>query len=296
MDATRNDLLGGIAQDAALERGDFLTQAAEQLHRFLDANRKWIEEVGGLVLIDEDPDYLSIAPDCSFRSRSRYQDETTHEWISETEVIETAGELVELYNPSDLYQWFAEAAREASGLAPEPTGAEGVLEAANVSITDTIDLDDESRGYAEAADEWAATHPDGAETVEEAAGGLYDLAVDFLERSQRTEASLLARFEDAAAPLAAKIGDLMIVDDDDERLVLTAAGSFRAEVVPEGADGEWKTLATPEELVEFYDPTDVFSDLADSLAEGHPEIDTGEEIAESVEEADEEPEEEPAEK
>jgi hypothetical protein len=277
MDATRNDLLGAIAQDAALERGEFLTTAAEQLLRFIDGNRKRIADLGGLVLIDDDPDYLSIAPDCTFRSRSRYQDEASGEWISETEVIESPGELVELYNPSDLYQWFAEAAREAAGLAPEPTGAEGVLEAANVSITDTVDLDDESRGYAEAADTWAAAHPGGAETEDEAAGGLYDLAVDFLDRSQRTEASLLAQFEELAGALSAKIGDIIVVDDDDERLTLTASGSFRAEVVPEGSDGEWKKLSSPEELVEFYDPTDVFSDLADALAEGYPGIDTGEE-------------------
>jgi hypothetical protein len=282
MDATRNDLLGSIAQDAALERGEFLTTATEQLHRFLDSNRKRIADLGGLVLIDDDPDYLSIAADCTFRSRSRYQDETTGEWISETEVIESPGELIELYNPSDLYQWFAEAAREAAGLAPEPTGAEDVLEAANVSITDTIDLDDESRGYAEAADTWAAAHPGGAETEDEAAGGLYDLAVDFLDRSQRTEASLLAQFEDAAGQLSAKLGDIIVVDDDDERLTLTASGSFRAEVVPEGSDGEWKKLSSPEQLVEFYDPTDVFSDLADALAEGFPGIDTGGEPAETA--------------
>ena len=38
MDTSRNDLLGELAGDAALERSDFLVQAAEQLHRFLDAN------------------------------------------------------------------------------------------------------------------------------------------------------------------------------------------------------------------------------------------------------------------
>ena len=32
-------------------------------------------------LIDEDPDYLSVAPDVTFRSRSRYQDEITGEWV-----------------------------------------------------------------------------------------------------------------------------------------------------------------------------------------------------------------------
>jgi hypothetical protein len=66
------------------------------------------------------------------------------------------------------------------------------------------------------------------------------------------------------------LGDLIIVDDDDERLTLEASGGFRAEVVPEDSDGAWRTLSTPEELVEFYDPTDVFGDLAEALAEAYP--------------------------
>src|ERR671911_140345 len=103
---SRNDQLGELAADAALERSDFLVQSTEQLHRFLDANRERISELGGLTLIDEDPDYLSIAPDLTFRSRTRYQDELTGEWVSETEVIESAGELTELYNPADIYQAF----------------------------------------------------------------------------------------------------------------------------------------------------------------------------------------------
>src|ERR1043165_9128408 len=112
MDTSRNDLLGEIAADAALERSDFLVQATEQLRKFLDANRERINELGGLVLIDDDPDYLSIAPDLTVRSRTRFQDDVTGEWTSETEVIESAAELVELYNPAELFAAFAEAARE----------------------------------------------------------------------------------------------------------------------------------------------------------------------------------------
>ena len=288
MDPNRNDLLGELASDAALERSDFLVTAGEQMQRFLEANRKRIDALDGLVLIDDDPDYLAIAPDLTFRSRSRYQDAETGQWVSETEVIESAAELGELYNPSDVYQWFTEAAREAAGLAPEPTGADDVLATANVAGEDTPALD-EDRAYAEAADTWAARHPRGADTEEEAAGSLYDLAVDFLDRSQKTEASLLARFEEAAGPLSARIGDIIIVDDDDERLFLTASGRFSGEVVAEGAEGEWKKLGSPDDLVEFYDPTDVFGDLADALAEGYPGIDQPTEPAEeSAEEAPEE--------
>ena len=89
MDA-RRDQLGEIAAEAALERTDFLVQAAEQLNRFLRDNAARIDAVGGLTLIDDDPDFLSVAPDLSFRSRSRYLDDETGEWVSETEVIESA--------------------------------------------------------------------------------------------------------------------------------------------------------------------------------------------------------------
>ena len=69
-----------------------------------------------------------------------------------------------------------------------------------------------------------------------------------------------------------KLGDLIIVDDDDERLVLGATGKFRAEVLPEDSDGAWRELTATDELVEFYDPTDIFGDLADALAEAFPGI------------------------
>ncbi|MGH2513299.1 MAG: hypothetical protein ACRDGQ_11490, partial [Candidatus Limnocylindrales bacterium] len=112
---SHNDLLGELASDAALERSDFIVQATEQLRRFLDHHKDRIAVLGGLTLIDDEPDYLSIAPDLTFRSRSRYLDDVTGQWVSETEVIETASELVELYNPADLYAAFAEAAREKAG-------------------------------------------------------------------------------------------------------------------------------------------------------------------------------------
>src|SRR5437764_10820329 len=119
MDTSRNDLLGEIAADAALERSDFLVQSTEQLRKFLNANRERISELGGLTLIDEDPDYLSVAPDLTFRSRTREFDDATGKWASETEVLEHPSELVELYNPADIYAAFADAAREAAGLGRE---------------------------------------------------------------------------------------------------------------------------------------------------------------------------------
>ncbi|MEA2609350.1 MAG: hypothetical protein QOJ75_1593 [Chloroflexota bacterium] len=267
---SHNDLLGELASDAALERADFIRQSAEQLHRFLDHHRDRISTLGGLTLIDEEPDYLSIAPDLTFRSRSRYLDEATGQWVSDTEVIESASELVELYNPADIYAAFSEAAREAAGLPPEPTAEDELLESAGISPEETITLGEDP--YAAAADSWAAGQPISLteDDDESAARRLYDLALEYQERSQRDEARLLEDFESAAAGLISVIGDLIIVDDDDERLTLTAGGTFRAEVIPEDSEETWRTLNGAEELVEFYDPTDVFGDLADALAEAFP--------------------------
>jgi hypothetical protein len=272
MDTSRKDLLGELAADAALERSDFLVQATDQLRRFLDANRERISELCGLTLIDEDPDYLSVAPDLTFRSRTREFDDATGKWNSETEVIEHPSELVELYNPADIYAAFAEAAREAAGLGREPTATDELMDTAMVGPEESFTVGPDP--YVAAADEWAAGQPDAVEADddESAARRLYDLALEYQERSQRSEARLLDQFEAASANLTPRLGDLIVVDDDDERLTLTATDGFRAEVVPEDGNGEWRTLQTPEELVEFYDPTDVFGDLADALAEAWPGV------------------------
>src|SRR4026208_2503033 len=176
MDTGRTDLLGEIAADAALERSDFLVQSTDQLRRFLDRHKERIAAYGGLTLIDEEPappsppaatapsggltpideqpDYLSIAADLSFRSRSRFQDDLTGDWVSETEVIETASELVELYNPADLFAAFSEAGKDAAGLAEGPTATDDVLDAAGIAPEETIGLGEDP--YAAAADSWAA--------------------------------------------------------------------------------------------------------------------------------------------
>ena len=154
---SHNDLLGELASDAALERSDFIVQSTEQLRKFLDHHKDRIAVLGGLTLIDEEPDYLSIAPDLSFRSRSRYLDDLTGEWVSETEVIESASELIELYNPADIYAAFAEAAREAAGMPAEPTAEGDLLEVAGISAEEGISQSEDP--YAAAADSWAAGQP-----------------------------------------------------------------------------------------------------------------------------------------
>ncbi|MCI0582688.1 MAG: hypothetical protein L0227_07305 [Chloroflexi bacterium] len=287
MDSQRNDLLAEMARDAALERSDFLVRAGEQLERFLRDQSDRIRELGGVTLIDDDPDYLAIAPDGTFRSRSRVLDEATGEWQSDTEIIETGGELVELYNPADVFQAFADAARDGVW-AEGQAGEEGEPGAAPPDQFGTPIPGADP--YAAAADQWAAGHPEvlRADTPDEAAATLYELALDFQERSQQAEAGLLEQFENASSGLMSRVGTVVIVDDLDEHLELAGQG-FRGQVIPEG-DSRWTDLAGPEDVVRFYDPTDVFGDLADAVADAFPGVapeedegDDGDEDHEDVE-------------
>jgi hypothetical protein len=270
MDRQRNDLLAEMARDAALERSDFLVRAGEQLERFLADQADRVRELSGLTLIDDDPDYLALAPDGTFRSRSRVYDETTGEWQSDTEIIETGGELVELYNPADIFQAFADAAREGVWASGE---GEGEGDGDEPDVTDGFGAPIPGADpYAGAADQWAAGQPDvpEADTPENAAAVLYELALDFQERSQRAEAGLLEQFENAASGLMSRVGTMVIVDDLDEHLELAGPG-FRGKVIPEG-ETKWTDLSGPEDVVRFYDPTDVFGDLADAIADAYPGI------------------------
>jgi hypothetical protein len=292
MDTSRNGPLGDLAAEAALAQTDFLAASSAQLATFLDTNRDRIAALGGLVLIDDEVDYLAVAADLTFRSRSRYLDESTGTWVSETDVIENPSELVELYNLADVFAAFQDATTADVGV-EQSAPAEGVTPDAAVGAAPGGD-----NPYAAAADDWAAagrTGEEPPESEEEAAERLYDLALAFQERSQQTEAHLLEQFETAACQITAVLGDLIVVDDDDERLTLKASGAFAAEVVPEAeaTAGTWRKLDGPDDIVEFYDPTDIFGDLADTLAEAFPglgepegateEVDGDEEATEDVE-------------
>ena len=157
---------------------------------------------------------------------------------------------------------------DVAGIAPDETVGVGV---GGTDVTE--------EGYAKAADEWASSQSAQAEPADanEAASRLYDLALTFQERSQHTEARLLEQFETLVADLSPFVGDLMVLDDEDERLWLKRNGHFEAEVVPEAdedgnREGSWKRLSSPDDMVEFYDPTDVFGDLAEAIAESFPHV------------------------
>src|SRR6185503_19987274 len=106
-----------------------------------------------------------------------YLDDITGEWVSETEVIESASELVELYNPADIYAAFAEAAREAAGMPAEPTAEGDLLVVSGISPDEGVSLSEDP--YAVAADSRAAGKPISLseDDDESAARRLYDLSL-----------------------------------------------------------------------------------------------------------------------
>jgi hypothetical protein len=278
MDAQRNALLAEMSRDAEMERNDFLARAGEQLDRFMAAHQHRIQQLGGIVLIDDEPDYLAVNADGTFRSRSRVYDESRGQWIAETEVIETAAELVEIYNPADILQAFADAQADDVGIAGDGVTPDGEQD-------DEAEGEDGADPYAEAADQWAAGQPEVREVHDEAgaAQALYELALDYQDRSQRTEAGLIGGFENAAIGLLGYIGKLAIVDDDDEHLEV-GAGGFRGRVIAEG-ETDWQEITTPDQIVRFYDPTDVFGDLAEALVDAYPDVAGSADDDEDVEDA-----------
>ncbi len=267
-DQKRASLLGDLAEDAARKRETFLTDAGRGFARFLDAHKYRLKELGGMVLIDDEADYLFVTEEGTFRSRTRYQDDDG-EWVSETEDIEDAVDLIAIYNPADLYAAFVDAA-EAEAEREGEAEATAEDEAEDVALDEELEDDEE----VEDDDQWLGPVPTPSDRSE-AARVLYDLALTFQERSQIREAQLLDDFQMASENAAAMLGDSKVAEDEDERLWYRATGAFEGEVVPEeDENGEpvWQSLTTHDEMVQFYDPTDLFGDLADALAEAHPYV------------------------
>ena len=138
---------------------------------------------------------------------------------------------------------------------------------------DSDDSDDiETRPIRHAEPSFADAHAGDVADVAGVASRLRAIAESFASRGERVEATLLEVFQKQAAPFADQCGDLSIKDAEDERLFFQADGYFAGKVVPDDAPATWRALETPLEVVDFYDPTDLFGDLADRLAEAYPSI------------------------
>jgi len=258
MEPRRNALLAEMARDASLERSDFLVRAGEQLERFMTDQAARIQELGGLTLIDDDPDYLAVAPDGTFRSRSR--------------VFRRRARRVDL---RDRGHRDGRRARRALQPRGHPAGirrrrARGRLERHAArggpgQRCNGIRTPRRPTAGPPGNRRFARPTTSGARRPR-----CTSWPLDFQERSQRAESGLIEQFENAAAGLLGEIGTLVIVDDEDEHLALEVGG-FRGKVIPEG-ESTWQDIAGAEQIVRFYDPTDVFGDLAEALAEAYPEV------------------------
>ena len=256
-----------LAAEAELERRDFLYEATEQLRRFLDQNRERLREIGPIKLVDNEQDYLLYHPvDETWTTRLTYQDPADSEWYDQEQVVDTISEVIELYNPADIFSWLIESSRDAPAhlvAADELAHEEELVEAA-------------------APDDWQAELPTSQqETL--AAQRLWQLADAYRTQLGTAQAQLLREFTANAEEVLRRTGDLPLLDEPEDMLILRADGRFETSLDltdrPEDVLGtvearraglmvtEAKTIAA------FYDPADVLHWVTEALAERYPAVD-----------------------
>lgn len=254
-----------LAIEADLERRDFLYEATEQLRRFLDANRDRLREIGPIKLVDDAQDYLLYHPvDETWTTRLTYQDPADSEWYDEEQLVETISELVELYNPADIFAWLIDAARDAPN---------------HLVAADELAREEE---LVEVPDDWEAELPPGQqETL--AAQRLWQLADAYRAQLSTAQGQLLREFTANAEEVLRRTGDLALLDEADEVLVLRADGRFETSL--DLSDRSDEVLTTVEArrhgaavteartIASFYDPADVLHWVTEALAERYPAVD-----------------------
>ncbi|MDQ2674442.1 MAG: hypothetical protein M3Y40_07275 [Chloroflexota bacterium] len=256
-----------LAAEAELERRDFLYEATEQLRRFLDQNRERLREIGPIKLVDDDQDYLLYHPvDETWTTRLTYQDPADSEWYDQEQLVDTISELVELYNPADIFAWLMEASKDAPShlVAADELAREEEL----------VDADD--------GDDWeAGLPPNQQETL--AAQRLWQLADAYRAQLGTAQAQILREFSANAEEVLRRTGDLSLLDETEDILVLRADGRFetsldlsdRPREVLTDVEARRAGLAVTEAKViaEFYDPADVLHWVHEALAERYPAVD-----------------------
>ena len=256
-----------LSAEASLERRDFLYESTEQLRRFLDANRERLREIGPMKLVDNEQDYLLYHPvDETWTTRLTYQDPADSEWYDEEQLVDTISELVELYNPADIYNWLIEVSRDAPGhllAADELAHEEEVVEAA-------------------ASDDWQAElPPPQQETL--AAQRLWQLADAYRTQLATAQGQHLREFTANAEEVLRRTGDLPLLDEPEDMLILRADGRFETSLDlsdrPEDVLGsiearrEGLSVTEAKTIAAFYDPADVLHWVTEALAERYPAVD-----------------------
>jgi hypothetical protein len=269
MSAPRITALRELAQEAELERRDFLYEATEQLRRFVDSNRERLREIGPIKLVDDDQDYLLYQPvDETWTTRLTYQDPADSEWYDEEQVIDSFAEIAELYNPADIFGWFLQAARD-------PVN--------HLVAADELAAAEEPAPEEPAGEEdWqAGLPPTQQETI--AAQRLWQLADAFRGQIGEQQKQILREFASNAEDVLARTGDLLLLDETDDTLLLRADGRFETSLdlsdLPAGSALNMEsrraglTVTEARVIADFYDPSDVLQWVTDALTERFPAVD-----------------------
>ncbi len=254
-----------LAADADLERRDFLYEATEQLRRFLDANRERLREVGPIKLVDDEQDYLLYHPvDETWTTRLTYQDPADEQWYDQEQIVDTITELVELYNPADIFAWLMEAARDAP---------------AHLVAADELAREEE---LVSGGDDWQSDLPPSQqETL--AAQRLWQLADAYRAQLATAQGQLLREFSANAEEVLRRTGDLPLLEEHDEVLILRADGRFETSLDLSDSPEDVVTTVEPgrtgvavteaKTIAGYYDPADVLSWVTEALAERYPAVD-----------------------
>ena len=254
-----------LAAEAELERRDFLYEATEQLRRFIEQNRERLREIGPIKLADDDQDYLVYHPvDETWTTRLTYQDPADSEWYDQEQIVDTISEVVELYNPADIFAWIIEAARDAP---------------AHLMPADELAREEE---LVEGSDDWQAGLPTSQqETL--AAQRLWQLADAYRAQLATAQAQLLREFCANAEEVLRRTGDLILLDEPDDMLVLRSDARFETSLDlsdrPQDVLGEVEprrpglSVTEGKVIAAFYDPADVLHWVTEALSERYPAVD-----------------------
>ncbi|HET6379980.1 MAG TPA: hypothetical protein VFH63_02965 [candidate division Zixibacteria bacterium] len=267
MSSPRITALRELASEAELERRDFIYESTEQLRRFIDANRERLREIGPIRLVDDEQDYLLYHPvDETWTTRLTYQDPADNEWYDEEQIVDSFSEIVELYNPADIFAWFMEAARDpVNHLLPADQLAR-----------------EEQLAEADGDDDWEAELPSGQqETL--AAQRLWQLADAYRAQIGQQQKQSLREFAANAEEVLARTGDLVLLEETDDVLVLRSDGRFETSLdltdLPDGSALDIEphrpglTVTDARIIADFYDPMDVLQWVTEALSERYPAVD-----------------------
>ncbi len=279
MTSPRIQALRELSGEAELERKDFIWEATEQLRRFLHAHRERLMEIGPIKLVDDEQDYLVYHPsDETWTTRLTYQDPADKEWYDEEQVIESVSEIVELYNPADLYAWLMEAAKDpVAHLVPADE-----LAADDAFAPGAEDDEEAADGADDAESDWQSQLPESQQEAL-AAQRLWQLADTFRHQMQAQEKQTLWEFSVNAEEVLRRTGDLLLVDEEDDVLVLRSDGRFETSLDLSDVEGRRDadvvarraglSVADARTIADYYDPADVLQWVTDALSQRYPALD-----------------------